>query len=168
MSFISAKVRAGWCLENLPALHHPLYGLARHGLPGQPGLAAIGYRTSSINWGLLQALGAAGLLALPFIRLHAAWRWASGWESWQSTSLTGSLLAGGCDDCASQWTVGSTELGAMLIWQLRWQTSITTSGSAGVSTAGIGWLLIAGVALSLLVPLSKHRASASYVILSLG
>ena len=37
-----------------------------------------GIYQSTVPWGLLQAIGAAGLLTLPFIRLRAGWRWAIG------------------------------------------------------------------------------------------
>jgi hypothetical protein len=37
-----------------------------------------GIYKSTVPWGLLQAIGAAGLLTLPVIRLRAGWRWAIG------------------------------------------------------------------------------------------
>ncbi len=37
-----------------------------------------GIYKSTVPWGLLQAIGAAGLLTLPVIRLRARWRWAAG------------------------------------------------------------------------------------------
>jgi predicted acyltransferase len=129
-----------------------------------------GIEPPSINWGLLQALGAAGLLTLPFIRLHAAWRWGIGLgilaiyqvlldRFW----LADVMIA----PHNGPW--GALSWGAMLILATavadlyhdeRLSRRVYPLVSAG--------LVIAGLALSLLVPLSKHRASASYVILSLG
>lgn len=129
-----------------------------------------GIQPPSVNWGLLQALGAAGLIALLFIRLSAAWRWVIGLG----------LLAGyqilldrfWLQDVLSAphngpW--GALSWGAMLILatamadlyhnqpRSRWDYPLLSVG-----------LVLAGLALSIIVPLSKDRSSASYVLLSLG
>lgn len=122
------------------------------------------------NWGLLQAIGAAGLLALVCIGVPARLRWLPGLlllavyqfqleRSWLATVL--SSTHGGVE--------GALAWGAMLIMATvlgdlyhdiprgrRWFVPV----SAGV--------LIAGLLLAFIVPISKHRVSASYVLMTLG
>lgn len=129
-----------------------------------------GIQPPSINWGLLQALGAAGLITLLFIRLSAAWRWVIGLgilvgyqvlldRFWLQDVLVAPHNG--------PW--GALSWGAMLILataisdlyydqhRSRWAYPLLSTG-----------LVVMGLVLSLLVPLSKDRASTSYVILSLG
>jgi predicted acyltransferase len=129
-----------------------------------------GIQPPSVNWGLLQALGAAGLIALLFIRLSAAWRWVIGLgllagyqflldRFWLQDVLTAPHNG--------PW--GALSWGAMLILATamadlyhdqnrnQWEFPLLSTG-----------LVVMGLALSLLIPLSKDRASTSYVILSIG
>ena len=129
-----------------------------------------GIKPPSINWGLLQALGAAGLLALPFIRLSPVLRVAIGLgilavyqvlldRFW----LQEVLLA----PHNGPW--GALSWGAMLILatamaDLYHDERLSRYAFPFVSVG----LAIAGLATALLIPVSKDRASVSYVILCLG
>lgn len=131
----------------------------------EPGVAA--------NWGVLQAIGSGTLLLLPFVllpwwsRLLAGAALLTGYQLlldrfwlesvlhsshngiWGSLSWGGMMLLG---------TVVADGFAAVKTWgkQLLW-----LAGGGGVSAA-------AGLALSQMVPISKNRASASYMLLSLG
>jgi predicted acyltransferase len=122
------------------------------------------------NWGVLQAIGLAGLLTLPFIGLSPAWRLGIGLallglyqflldQFWLHPVLVSPH--GGLP--------GSLAWGSMMILstaladlhhdprQHRWAFPL-----------GLALALAAGVALSVVVAVSKHRVSASYVLVSLG
>ena len=124
----------------------------------------------SVNWGLLQALGAAGLIALPFIHLTTGWRFGIGLGILTIYQLL--LDRFWLEDVLiaphnGPW--GAMSWGAMLILSTamadlyhdhrhsRWAYPVLSAGLVAIS-----------LLLSLLVPLSKDRASASYVLLSLG
>ncbi|MCX6097471.1 MAG: heparan-alpha-glucosaminide N-acetyltransferase domain-containing protein [Caldiserica bacterium] len=122
------------------------------------------------NWGLLQAIGVAGLIALVFISIPARLRWFVGFlllaiyqfllnNFWLSSVL--SSTHGGLE--------GAFSWGAMLVMATalgdlfhdvrkgrRWFPAVSTG------------VLILGLLLALVIPVSKHRVSASYVLLSLG
>ena len=122
------------------------------------------------DWGVLQAIGFAGLIALVFIAVPARLRWLVGLlllvayqfqlnSVWLATVL--SSTHGGLE--------GALSWGAMLVMATslgdlfhdvprgrRWFPSV----SAGV--------LILGLLLAVVVPVSKHRVSASYVLITLG
>jgi fucose 4-O-acetylase-like acetyltransferase len=122
------------------------------------------------DWGLLQALGFAGLVALCFIGVPAHLRWLAGLlllvayqfelnSFWLSTVL-GSTHGG---------LEGALSWGAMLVMATalgdlfhdvpkgrRWFPAV----SAGV--------LVLGLFLAFIVPVSKNRVSASYVLIALG
>ena len=129
-----------------------------------------GIQPPSVNWGLLQALGAAGLIALPFIRLSTSWRWVIGLgilagyqllldRFWLEEVLIAPHNGPG----------GAFSWGAMLILATamadiyqderrnRWIFPLLSFG-----------LVVLSLFLSLLLPISKDRASFSYVLLSLG
>ena len=125
---------------------------------------------STANWGLLQALGAAGLIQLPLIQIKAKYRWIFGFlllalyqvmldRFW----LTGVMSA-----------VHNGPQGA-----LGWGAMLNIASSLGeifqdqkTGMRCFSWLslaiLILGSVLAFYVPISKHRASASYVLVSLG
>lgn len=129
-----------------------------------------GIQPPSVNWGLLQALGAAGLLALPFIRLSPIWRGGIGLGMLATYQLLlGRYWLENVLSAPHNGPWGALSWGAMLILA-------TALGDAALDerasrrifpVLSIG-LAAAGLALALVIPLSKHRASASYVILSLG
>ena len=137
----------------------------------------LGVYPSTINWGLLQALGAAGLLTLPVIRLPAGWRIGIGlglltayqallaccwldavrsaphngpWGSlsWASLLILATVLADGYHDLALRWRK-APRAGLVLLVGL-------------LVSLFVGWLV------SLAIPVSKTRASASYILISLG
>jgi predicted acyltransferase len=129
-----------------------------------------GIQPPSVNWGLLQALGAAGLIALLFIRLSAAWRWVIGLgllagyqflldRFWLQDVLTAPHNG--------PW--GALSWGAMLILATAMADLYHDHrrGQRAYSLLSIG-LVVVGLALATMIPMSKDRASASYVIFSLG
>jgi predicted acyltransferase len=129
-----------------------------------------GVQPPSVNWGLFQALGAAGLLTLLVIRLSTLWRLGIGLG----------LLAGYQVLLDRFWLKdvlvaphngpwGAFSWGAMLILSTAMADLYHDErfSSRVFPLASAGWVGI-GLALTLLVPLSKHRASASYTLLSIG
>jgi len=129
-----------------------------------------GIQPPSVNWGLLQALGAAGLIALPFIRLAPAWRWVfglgilAGYQLMLDRFWLQDVLVAPHN---GPW--GALSWGAMLILATA-MADVYFDERLNRRTfplLAVG-LVLAGLALALLIPLSKDRASASYVILSLG
>ena len=129
-----------------------------------------GVYRSTVNWGLLQALGAAGLLALPVIRLPAGWRIGIGLgllALYQALLNCCWLDAVRSAPHNGPW--GALSWGALLI----------------LATALADWyhdpdrrrrwvpwgalaILLAGLAAALVIPVGKARASASYILISLG
>lgn len=129
-----------------------------------------GVYPSTVNWGLLQALGAAGLLTLLVIRLPAGWRAGAGLgllAGYQVLLDTRWLDAVRRAPHNGPW--GSLSWASLLIlatviadWYhdpaLRWRRA---------PWAGLGLLLV-GLLVGLAIPISKSRASASYILISLG
>lgn len=121
------------------------------------------------NWGLLQAIGFAGLITMVFIRVPMRLRWIPGVvllavyqvlldRFWLSNVLQ--ATHGGLE--------GALGWGAMLILA-------TVLGDVFHNESTRKWfpdisigMLLTGLALALLVPVSKHRISASYVVITLG
>lgn len=134
------------------------------------GGSLTGIYRSTVNWGLLQALGAAGLLTLPVIRLPAHWRVGIGLgllAGYQALLNCCWLDAVRSAPHNGPW--GSLSWASLLIlatvfadWYhdpaLRWKRT---------PWAGLA-LLLAGLAVGLVIPISKSRASASYTLISLG
>lgn len=129
-----------------------------------------GVYPSTVNWGLLQALGAAGLLTLPVMRLPPGWRVAVGLGL---LALYQILLQGFWLDAVQRaphngpW--GALSWGALLMLataiadfyhdparRRRWVPVIALAS------------LLVGLALAPVIPVSKARASASYILVSLG
>ena len=122
------------------------------------------------NWGLLQAIGVAGLIALVFIGVPARLRWLVGFlllaiyqfllnNFWLSSVL--SSTHGGLE--------GALSWGAMLVMATALGDLFhdVSEGRRWFPEVSIG-ILILGLLLAFVVPLSKHRVSASYALLSLG
>ena len=132
---------------------------------------------STVNWGLLQALGAAGLLALVVIRLPLIWRAAAGltllavYQFLLDRIWLADVIAAPHN---GPW--GALSWGALLI--LATVLADLYHGDAEVvrdpkrGHRSYPWISLAvlgaGLALALVVPVSKHRASASFVLVSLG
>jgi predicted acyltransferase len=128
-----------------------------------------GVYPSTVDWGLLQALGAAGLLTLIVIPLPPLPR-----------AATGLLLLAGYQVLLDRFWLasvlpaphngpwGALSWGAMLILA----TSIADVYHDPGRRKLVPWLsllaAVAGLALAVWVPISKDRASMSYALLSLG
>jgi hypothetical protein len=119
------------------------------------------------DWGVLQAIGVAGLICLPLIRLPAWLRFAIGGvllvayqvvlETWALPGVLGSDHGG---------FVGAVSWGALLVVA----TAVADVWRRGMRDYGIccALLVVTGIASALLVPLSKNRVSLSYVLLTLA
>jgi predicted acyltransferase len=134
------------------------------------GETAFDLNPSGIDWGVLQAIGMAGLLTLVFIRLPSVYRWIIGagilvvyqvvldqfWLDIVIRSPHGGLF-------------GSLNWAAMLI--LCTALADLFHGEGGNRKA-FPWvslaILMAGIALAFFSPISKHRVSTSYVLVSIG
>jgi len=139
-------------------------GLLGIGVIISAGGALVGQGTS---WGVLQALGLAGLVALPCIGLSLWWRLAIGaalligyqvvLEAWALDSVLGAVQGG---------FVGGLSWGALLILS----TALADLWRQGLGRLAIGSAILAGVAIvaAFLVPVSKHRVSLSYVLVTLA
>jgi predicted acyltransferase len=125
---------------------------------------------SEINWGVLQAIGVAELFTLPVLTLSTHWRWGIGItlltgyqvmlnQDWQRIVLRsphGGLLG------SLGWT-------AMLILATALADAYhSPSQQRKLYPLAAVFILLVGVWLAGLVPVSKHRISASYVLISLG
>lgn len=130
----------------------------------------VGVQQTGINWGVLQAIAVAGVLTFPLLFLPSAARWAAGLL----------LLAGYQLLLDLRWleAVRSAPHGG-LYGALSWAALlILATALADLFPAGprgrpaFPWagaaLLAAGLALSVLIPISKNRVSAPYVLVSLG
>ena len=122
------------------------------------------------NWGLLQALGAAGLITLPVIKIKPKYRWIFGFlllalyqvllDRYWHSEVIGAVHNG---------PQGAISWGAMMIIATSMGDVYLDSEKDKRSLPLISLiLLILGGVLLLLVPVSKHRASASYMLVSLG
>jgi len=129
-----------------------------------------GIQPPNVNWGLLQTLGAAGLIALPFINLSTAWRgiiglvFLIGYQFLLDRFWLQDVLIAPHN---GPW--GAMSWGAMLILATAmadiYHDQRGSKWSFPLLSAG---LLAGSLVLSFIVPLSKDRASATYVLLSLG
>jgi predicted acyltransferase len=131
----------------------------------------FGISTAPVQWGVLQAIGVAGLLAMPLLVLPQGWRWAIG-----LALLGGYQLA--LDHFWKATVLGSPHGG--LPGALSWSAMLILAtaladlyfegkkGSQKTFLLAVGAVLILGVVLAFWAPVSKNRVSASYVLLSLG
>jgi predicted acyltransferase len=134
------------------------------------GETAVGENPSGIDWGVLQAIGMAGLITLIVIRLPSIYRLLIGAGiliiyqiilDYFLLDLTIRSPHGGL--------FGSLNWGAMLILGTALADMFHSNG---------GWkkvfpwaslaILATGIGLAFLLPVSKHRVSSSYVLISLG
>lgn len=129
-----------------------------------------GVYPSTVNWGLLQALGAAGLLALTVIRLPASWRVgvALGLLAVYQAGLSCCWLDA-VRSAPHNGPWGALSWGALLI--LATVLADWYHDPVG-RRMGMTWgslaMLLAGLAAAAVIPVSKTRASASYILISLG
>lgn len=119
------------------------------------------------GWGVLQALGAAGLLTLPVVRLNMDARF-----------VIGLLLLGGYQILLDQWALTSV-LGSShggLVGALSWaallilSTAVADTWRSGLRRYLVGCLVLVTVTTAsvFVVPVSKNRVSLSYVLVSLS
>ena len=134
------------------------------------GETAAGQNPSGIDWGVLQAIGMAGLVTLLVIRLPSIYRWLTG---------AGILVVYQqlLDHFLLDLTLRSPHGG--LFGSLGW-AAMMIIGTAltdlfhgeGRARKAFPWIsmavLAAGIALAFFAPVSKHRVSTSYVLISLG
>ncbi len=132
---------------------------------------------STVNWGLLQALGAAGLITLVVIRLPLPWRAAAGlgllavYQILLDRVWLADVIAAPHN---GPW--GALSWGAMLtlatVLADLYFGDVSVVRDAERARRAYPWVSLAtlgaGLALAFVVPISKHRASASFVLVSLG
>jgi predicted acyltransferase len=122
------------------------------------------------NWGLLQALGAAGLISLPFIKISPNYRWIFGLlllilyqlllDSFWLLEVLNAIHNG---------PYGALSWGAMMIIATSMGDFYLVKEKGKHMLPWISFvLLILGALLIFLIPLSKSRASATYMLVSLG
>jgi predicted acyltransferase len=133
------------------------------------GETAVGANPAGIDWGVLQAIGVAGLLALAVIRLPTIYRWLIGagvlviYQIVLDNFLLNLTLRsphGGL--------FGSVSWGAMLILG----TTLADMFHDASKRKWFYWaslaVLVIGIGLAFLLPVSKHRVSSTYVLISTG
>ncbi|WP_448006742.1 heparan-alpha-glucosaminide N-acetyltransferase domain-containing protein [Agromyces bauzanensis] len=128
------------------------------------GAAATGVPT---DWGVLQALGVAGLVCLGFIRLPTSARFVIGiamlaaYQVMLDTSMLPLVLAS-----TQGGLFGAVSWAALLVIS----TAVADVWRLGVRPYAIccAALAVAAVIAAMLVPVSKHRVSFSYVLISLA
>jgi len=134
------------------------------------GETAVGENASGIDWGVLQAIGMAGLATLIVLRLPSIYRWLIGlgvlaayqfvldrfWLDFVVRSPHGGLPG-------SLGWIGMLILGTALA-DLFHQTG---RGRIWFPWAAL-LVLAVGIGLAFVSPVSKHRVSSSYVLISLG
>ena len=134
------------------------------------GEVLVGHDASPISWGVLQAIGVAGILTLLVIGFPPLWRALAGLailavyqllldNLWLSTVLHSEH--GGMEG-ALAWS-GMLILSTVIadLWR---RSRVSEIGAAWPSAVALG----AGLLLSMVAPVSKNRVSASYVLVSLG
>ncbi len=124
---------------------------------------------TSINWGVLQAIGVAGILALLVIGLPTVWRLLVGvailavYQYMLDTSWLSAVL-----NSPHGGLPGSISWGAMLILATVFAGLFHDPGHRKLFAPASLAAILLGIALSFVLPLSKNRVSSSYVLVSLG
>lgn len=131
---------------------------------------AAGQNPSRIDWGVLQAIGMAGLVTLIVIRLPSIFRWLIGVGFLVIYQLI-------LDHFLLDLTLRSPHGG--LFGSLDWAAMMIlgtaladlfhgTNGRRKIFPWASVAVLAVGIAVAFFSPVSKHRVSASYVLISLG
>jgi predicted acyltransferase len=134
------------------------------------GETAAGQNPSGIDWGVLQAIGMAGLLTLVVIRLPSIYRWLIG----AAILVVYQLIL---DHFLLDLTLRSPHGG--LFGSLDWSAMMILGSALADLFHGESWarktfpwaslaVLAVGIGVTFIAPVSKHRVSASYVLISLG
>ena len=134
------------------------------------GETAVGQNPSGIDWGVLQAIGMAGLVTLLVIRLPSIYRWLIGAGILVVYQLIlDHFLLGLTLRSPHGGLFGSLDWSAMLILGTALADLFHGEGRAKkvFPWASLA-VLVAGIAVAFIAPVSKHRVSASYVLISLG
>jgi predicted acyltransferase len=133
------------------------------------GETALGVNTNGVDWGVLQAIGAAGLLTLAVIRLPAAWRAVIGATLLlvYQFALERGMLAGVLAS-PHGGLFGALSWAAMLVLATCLADMYHESGRSKWFFWTAVLVCAGGAALALLSPVSKNRVSATYVMVSLG
>ena len=133
------------------------------------GETAVGENSSGIDWGVLQAIGMAGLITLMVIRLPSIYRWIIGagilvvYQVVLDTFLLNLTL-----HSPHGGLFGSLNWGAMMILGTALADLFHAEGKRKLfAWASLGVLAV-GIGLAFLLPVSKHRVSSSYVLITLG
>jgi predicted acyltransferase len=130
----------------------------------------FGQNPGGVNWGVLQAIGVAGLITLPLLKIPTTWR-----------VTAGLVLLGGYQLLLDRFWLSTVlhsphgGLGGSLGWAAM---MILATGLADLyhnqpkGRKAYFWAalltLVFGAALMIWVPVSKNRVSASYVLISMG
>ncbi len=134
------------------------------------GETAFKENLTGIDWGVLQAIGMAGLVTLIVIRLPSGYRWLIGLALLAAYQLA-------LDRFWLDFVISSPHAG--LFGSLGWSAMLILGTcladlfhDPGRGRKIFPWIsllvLAAGCGLALILPVSKHRVSASYVLISLG
>ncbi len=124
---------------------------------------------ATINWGVLQAIGAAGILTLMVIGLPTAWRAVIGicllaaYQYMVDASWLASIL-----QAPHGGLPGSISWGAMLILATVLADCFHDAANRKFFFPLSLLTLALGIGLAFLIPISKNRVSFSYVLISLG
>lgn len=133
------------------------------------GETAVGENPDGIDWGVLQAIGAAGLIALVVIRLPTVYRALAGMGMLVIYQIV-------LDNFLLDLTLrsphgglfGSVAWGAMLILC----TALADLFHEAKNEKWFHWasfaVMLIGIAVAFLLPVSKHRVSFPYVLVSTG
>jgi predicted acyltransferase len=128
----------------------------------------VGQGAGRMSWGVLQAIGASGLIALPLLALPPGWRALAGLALLGAYQLLLDavwlplVLGSGHGGLP-----GSLSWAAMLVLATAIADLLHSSRKDHFAWANLA-ALASGIALAFVVPVSKNRVSASYVLVSLG
>ncbi|GAA4350226.1 heparan-alpha-glucosaminide N-acetyltransferase domain-containing protein [Microbacterium rhizosphaerae] len=119
------------------------------------------------SWGVLQALGAAGLITLPFIRLNMVWRFGIGAGLLIGYQLLlGSIPLAVVRGVVQGGLIGALSWGGLLILT----TAVADAWRRGIPALVwcCGTITVVALLSAVIVPVSKTRVSLSYMLLTLA
>lgn len=126
------------------------------------GETSYGFNAKGIQWGTLQAIGAASMVVAPFVFVRPTYRMVAAVV----------LLVGyqwGLETMWLEQVLASPQAG--LPGVLSWSALLMLATVVGDSSPRVFWgalSIVSGAALSLVVPLSKHRMSIPFVLVTFG
>lgn len=125
--------------------------------------------TAAVNWGVLQAIGAAGIITLLVIDLPTGWRAAIGLcllAGYQF--MLDSLWLSGVLSSPHGGLPGSISWGGMMVLATVLADSFHAPSRRRFFFPLVFITLLAGIGLAFIIPVSKNRVSFSYGLISLG